>query len=79
MRSSSVPITQQNAIRTLDRIGLAEEATHRLHDQGAVDRAHDDRLSGAISDDLWSHKSQELEAELQRVRTEMERHEARKP
>jgi hypothetical protein len=39
-----------------------------------LDRAYDDRLSGAISDDLWTRKSQEFEAELQRVRTEMERH-----
>ena len=39
-----------------------------------LDRAYDDRLSGVISDDLWTRKSQEFEAELQRVRTEMERH-----
>lgn len=40
-----------------------------------LDRAYDDRLSGRISDDLWSSKSAELEAELQRVRAEMGRHE----
>jgi hypothetical protein len=40
-----------------------------------LDRAYDDRLSGRISDELWSSKSAELEAELQRVRAEMERHE----
>jgi len=40
-----------------------------------LDRAYDDRLSGRISDELWTSKSGELEAELQRVRAEMERHE----
>lgn len=40
-----------------------------------LDRAYDDRLSGRISDDLWTSKSAELEAELQRVRADMERHE----
>jgi len=40
-----------------------------------LDRAYDDRLSGRISDELWSSKSAELEAELQRVRAEMDRHE----
>ena len=40
-----------------------------------LDRAYDDRLSGRISDELWSSKSTELEAELQRVRAEMARHE----
>jgi hypothetical protein len=40
-----------------------------------LDRAYDDRLSSRISDELWSSKSTELEAELQRVRVEMARHE----
>ena len=40
-----------------------------------LDRAYDDRLGGRISDELWSSKSAEVEAELQRVRAEMERHE----
>jgi hypothetical protein len=34
-----------------------------------LDRAYDDRLSGRISDELWTKKSAELEDELQRVRT----------
>src|SRR5690606_432577 len=38
-----------------------------------LDRAYDDRLSGRISDELWSRKSEELEAELQSVRAEMAR------
>jgi len=40
-----------------------------------LDRAYDDRLSGRISDEFWTSKSAELEAELQRVRGEMARHE----
>ena len=40
-----------------------------------LDRTYDDRLSRRISDELWGSKSAELEAELQRVRAEMERHE----
>jgi hypothetical protein len=40
-----------------------------------LDRAYDDRLTGGISDELWTSKSTELEAELQRVRADMERHE----
>jgi site-specific DNA recombinase len=42
---------------------------------GKLDRAYDDRLSGRISDELWTSKSAELEAELQRVRADMARHE----
>jgi len=38
-----------------------------------LDRAYDDRLSGRISDELWSTKSAELESELQKVRADMER------
>jgi hypothetical protein len=40
-----------------------------------LDRAYDDRLSGHVSEDLWKRKSVELEAELPRVRAEMEQHE----
>jgi hypothetical protein len=40
-----------------------------------LDGAYDDRLSGRVSDELWTNKSTELERELQRVRTEMERSE----
>jgi DNA invertase Pin-like site-specific DNA recombinase len=40
-----------------------------------LDRAYDDRLGGRISDELWTSKSAELEAELQRVRADMARHE----
>ena len=39
-----------------------------------VDRVYDDRLSDAISDDLWTEKSAELHEQLRRVRAEMERH-----
>jgi hypothetical protein len=39
-----------------------------------LDRAYDDRLNGCISDELWSSKSAELEAELQRLQAEMARH-----
>jgi hypothetical protein len=35
----------------------------------------EDRLSDAIPDELWTTKSAELQEELRRVRTEMERHE----
>jgi hypothetical protein len=40
-----------------------------------LDRAYDDRLGRQISEELWSSKSAELEADLQRVRAEMARHE----
>jgi hypothetical protein len=36
---------------------------------------YEDRLSGAIPDELWTPKSAELQEELRRVRAEMERHE----
>ena len=38
-----------------------------------VDRVYDDRLSDAISDELWTEKSAELQEQLRRVRAEMER------
>ena len=40
-----------------------------------LDRVYEDRLSDAIPDELWTAKSAELQEELRRVRTEMERHE----
>jgi site-specific DNA recombinase len=40
-----------------------------------LDRVYEDRLSGAIPDDLWTSKSAELQEELRRVRAQMERHE----
>ena len=39
-----------------------------------VDRVYDDRLSDAISDELWTEKSGERHELLRRVRAEMERH-----
>lgn len=39
-----------------------------------LDRVYEDRLSDAIPDELWTAKSAELQEELRRVRTEMERH-----
>lgn len=38
-------------------------------------RRYEDRLSDAIPEELWTAKSTELQEELRRVRTEMERHE----
>ena len=40
-----------------------------------LDRVYEDRLSDAIPDERWTAKSAELQEELRRVRTEMERHE----
>jgi hypothetical protein len=40
-----------------------------------LDRVYEDRLSDAIPEELWTSKSAELQEELRRVRTEMERHE----
>jgi hypothetical protein len=40
-----------------------------------LDRVYEDRLSGAIPEELWNSKSAALQDELRRVRTEMERHE----
>jgi len=40
-----------------------------------LDRVYEDRLSDQIPEELWSAKSVELQQELRRVRTEMERHE----
>ncbi len=63
-----------------DKEQFARTTMMRLQQQqlllrSKLDRAYDDRLSGRISDELWSSKSTELEAELQRVRAEMARHE----
>jgi hypothetical protein len=44
-----------------------------------LDRVYEDRLSDAISDELWTAKSAELHDEPRRVRTEMERHEGANP
>lgn len=40
-----------------------------------LDRVYEDRLSDQIPEELWTTKSAELQEELRRVRTEMERHE----
>lgn len=40
-----------------------------------LDRVSEDRLRDAILEELWTSKSAELQEELRRVRTEMERHE----
>jgi len=40
-----------------------------------LDRVYEDRLSDQIPEELWTAKSVELQQELRRVRTEMERHE----
>ena len=63
-----------------DKEKFVRTTTLRLQQQqlllrAKLDRAYDDRLSGRISDELWSTKSAELEAELKRVRGEMARHE----
>jgi site-specific DNA recombinase len=63
-----------------DKEKFVRATTMRLQQQqllirAKLDRAYDDRLSGRISDELWSKKSAELEDELQRVRGEMARHE----
>jgi len=39
-----------------------------------VDRVYGDRLSDAISEELWTKESGELQEQLMRVRAEMERH-----
>ena len=44
-----------------------------------VDRMYEDRLSDAISDELCTAKSGELQEELRRVRADMERHEWARP
>src|SRR5262249_6192739 len=63
-----------------DKEKFVRTTTMRLQQQqlllrAKLDRAYDDRLSGRISDELWSAKSAELENELQRVRGEMASHE----
>ncbi len=63
-----------------DKEKFVRTTTMRLQQQqllirAKLDRAYDDRLSGRISDELWTKKSAELEDELQRVRGEMARHE----
>ena len=40
-----------------------------------LDRVYEDRLKDAIPEELWTTKSAELQEELRKVRTEMERHE----
>ncbi len=40
-----------------------------------LDRVYEDRLGDQIPEELWTAKSTELQDELRRVRTEMERHE----
>jgi site-specific DNA recombinase len=43
--------------------------------QAKLDRAYEDRLAGRISDELWSRKSAEWEAELESTRRETAKHE----
>jgi hypothetical protein len=45
----------------------------QLQVQAKLDKAYDDRLTGAISEELWSRRAAEWEAEINRVRGEMAR------
>ena len=63
-----------------DKEKFARTALLRLQQQqlllrSKLDRVYEDRLRDAIPEELWSAKSAELQEELRRVRTEMERHE----
>jgi site-specific DNA recombinase len=62
-----------------DKEKFVRATTMRLQQQQLLlrtklDRVYDDRLGAQISEDLWTRKSKELEAELEHVRTEMARH-----
>jgi site-specific DNA recombinase len=62
-----------------DKETFVRSTTMRLQQEqlllrSKLDRAYDDRLGGRISDELWTRKSAELEAELERVRTAMASH-----
>jgi len=59
---------EQFGVATLNRL---QEQEHRL--RAKLDRVYEDHLSDRISEELWTRKSQELEAELHRIRAEMER------
>lgn len=63
-----------------DKGKFVRTSTLRLQQQqmllrSKLDRVYEDRLSDAISEELWTTKSAELQEELRRVRVEMERHE----
>jgi len=58
----------QFGVATLNRL---QEQELRL--RAKLDRVYEDHLSDRISEELWTRKSQELEAQLHRVRAEMER------
>jgi len=63
-----------------DKEKFVRASTLRLQQQqmllpSKLDRVYEDRLSDAISDELWTTKASELQEELRRVRTEMERYE----
>lgn len=64
-----------------DREKFARTSLLRLQQQqvslrAKLDRVYEDRLEERISEELWTAKSAQLQEELRRVRTEMERHEA---
>jgi DNA invertase Pin-like site-specific DNA recombinase len=63
-----------------DKEKFARTALLRLQQQqlllrSKLDRVYEDRLREVIPEELWSAKSAELQEELRRVRTDMERHE----
>lgn len=62
---------RQNAIRQLER--------HRHDVTRKLDRGYEDFTGGKISEEFWSRKSQEWEAELQNVQTEQAKIELPQP
>jgi hypothetical protein len=45
----------------------------QLQVQAKIERAYDDRLSGAISEEMWARRSSEWETEINQVRGDMAR------
>jgi site-specific DNA recombinase len=57
------------------RTSLMQLQQQYLAVQTKLDRAYEDRLAGRITDELWTRKSEEWEAELAAIRRETARHE----
>jgi len=75
-----------NALRSSDADAVTKraEALRQLQQRRSAvvvkqDRAYDDYISGKISEEFWSRKSQDWEAELQAIDNERARQEAPRP
>jgi site-specific DNA recombinase len=67
--------TSQADKERFHRTAVMQLQQRYLSVQNKLDRAYDDRLSGHITDELWTRKSVEWQRELEEIRRETSRHE----